>query len=66
MSPTATQPLHTRTTQTKDFKRVDIGYGWGRVCSEVGCDCELNHLNDKPVCNPCQLRLRAEGREVPE
>jgi hypothetical protein len=51
-----TATLQTRTS-TQLFKREDWGYGWGRICDQLGCGCELNHFNPSSTCEPCQTRL---------
>jgi hypothetical protein len=52
--------LQTRTA-TQPFKRTDRGYGWGRICDQPGCDCELSHFNPAATCEPCQIRLAREA-----
>lgn len=58
---TSTQPLYTRTTQSKTFKREDQGYGWGRICSGPSCGTRLNHFNPNEVCAQCEARQAREA-----
>lgn len=64
MSPTAIQPLSTRATKSRGFKREDQGYGWGRICTEPGCDTRINHLHQGDYCYACELRQEEEERQA--
>lgn len=62
MSPSTTFPLNTRATPAKDFKRVDRGYGWGRICVEPGCGTRIHHLHKGDLCYQCDERREREER----
>lgn len=55
--------LRTRTKRLP-FRRLDQGYGWGRICVTPGCDTILHHLHSGQRCYRCEDRIKREHREL--